>query len=71
MKAEKISSKGKIIGVVGYIGMLIIWANTLPCSDNNSCSSSDILLSIVIAVGLLAPAYIAAVIATEIFPDNK
>jgi hypothetical protein len=70
MQKDKFSGKGKFIGFVAYIAMLILFSNSLPCSESSSCSSGDIFLSILCAIGLLAPAYVAAGIASEIFPDK-
>jgi hypothetical protein len=63
--------KGLLAGVIAWIIILIWYISKSSCIKYPSCDSGDLFLMATIAVGMLAPAWIVACLASEFFEDMK
>lgn len=67
---DKINNKGIIAGTIAWLGFMAFAVSQLACLKYNQCGGDDIFLAAIIGVGLLAPAYFVAFIASYSAPAN-
>ena len=60
---DKLNTKGFIAGGVCWLALVLLFITQMSCLDNgNNCGGSDFFLFLIGSIGLLAPAYIVAIL---------
>jgi hypothetical protein len=67
MLMPKLNGKGLIAGIVVWVGIMIYTINQTACLKTNTCDGDDLFLTAVLAIGMLAPAWIVAIVVSGMF----
>jgi hypothetical protein len=69
---HKISQSGIVIGVIAWFFSIFIAISSMACLKyGHSCDGFDLFLFAIISVGMLAPAYVAALIFSAVFGSKE
>jgi hypothetical protein len=69
--SEKINKKGFLAGIVSWVIIIIFAINQGSCVNYHGCDSGDLFLMSIIAVGMIAPAYLIAITISIFSGGNK
>ncbi len=67
---DEITGKGLAAGLFSWVGLTWLLANQTACL-RTQCDAGDLFLAAVLGAGMLAPAGVVALIASEIFPHTE
>lgn len=65
------NGKGIVIGIITWLLIINISADSMECLKSKNCGSDDFLMFAAVSVGLLAPASIAAMLGSILFKNKE
>lgn len=68
---KDLNTPGVIAGLVAWISINLYAVSQSECLRSNSCGGDDLMISAAIGVGLLAPAWIVALIFSGLFGSDE
>lgn len=68
---NKFSGLDYVVGVCAWIIFVSLWANRAECQKLGTCGTGDMVLFGIIAVSMLAPAWVAMLISSSLFGSKK
>jgi hypothetical protein len=64
---KDLNKGGVITGIIAWFVLINVLSSAISCAETSSCDGGDLILFSVLAVGMVAPAWICAVIASIFF----
>lgn len=71
MDKPTISTTGFWVGVIAWVAMVFLLAMQSSCAEFKACGTGDLVMSGLLAAGMLAPAWVVAVVVSIAFPGKK
>ena len=67
---EEINGKGMFAGIVAWLLIVVIASYQADCLRYNDCGRNDLILYAIISVGMLAPAWLVAVMVSSLTKEK-
>ena len=64
---NKMNGKGLVAGIIVWIPLAFFTVSQFTCVETNSCGMDNLFSACVIAVGMLGPAYLVALLVSDFF----
>ncbi len=68
-KSDDLTTGGIFIGIIFWFICIFFLNHGLSCAETNSCGHGDLILNSIISVGMLAPSWLCASIASIFFKN--
>ena len=62
---------GLIVGVIAWFAIIILTSTQVSCQKFERCGAGDLIMFGIISVGMIAPAWIVAFLASIFFKEKE